>query len=160
MEADILLCSYFGECLSPIRSYTLLKTSEVFTNSADKSKQRSSKDAIIDVGKNYRNIQLFTFRKKFAPSYSNLSNKPKTFHPLDEVFDVSLKYPRNRPIIFNFIGSNQISQVRGRRFDDRYNVQFIGPRRNPNFLKYEKTTRCIKYCNTSKNCSGDIFLFL
>lgn len=161
MEADVLLHSYFGECLFPIRNYALPKIPDVFSDSTKKLKQRGNKDVIVDVTKNYRNVRLFASRRKFTPHFSNFSIKPKSYrYAVNEVFEISLKTSRNSPIIFNFIGSNQISELRGKHLDVRYNTHYNGCLRNQRFLKYEKTTRCIKYCNNPKICSGDIYLFL
>lgn len=163
-EADITLCSYFGECLFPIRAYALPRPKSIFARSTVTPKPKSipGKDAVIEIDKSYRNIQMYAAsRKTYTNCYSRTTTQ-RFRYSVNDVFEVSPKFRRDRSIIFNFIGSNQLgrSQLRAKQLDSRYNVQCNYRRYDKTFLTYERTTRCIKYCNSRKTCAGDMFLFL
>lgn len=156
-KADNSLCLYFGESVFPIRMYTVQQPSPLFAVKSSKKSQND--DPVVDVRKNYRKMQLFAFRKKYPAM--NVPGKPLRHRfTYNDVFETSSLPSRRRSIVFNFIGSNQISveQLRAKKPDQRYNVQCRRPMRP--FLKYEKTTRCIKYCKAKKSCVGDIYLFI
>lgn len=156
--ADALLSEYFAESLLPVRAYAIPRVLPVFATS---NQQRSSKDSATDIEKGYRNLQIYSLRRKIAASNPSLVGRGKirrTF-ALHEVFE-TVKISKNHLILFNFIGSNQLDshQLLRRRLDRRFDIRWNGMISRP-FLKYERTTRCIKYCSTKK-CSGDLNLFL
>lgn len=113
--------------------------------------------------KNYRNIQLFPYGRPFPDPFSNYVSKSKIKLAVTDVFETPLRSCKKSDIIFSFIGSNQINHLRSKGVDLRYNVQYSGSRcvqTVRTFLKYQKPTKCVKYCNISKSSSGDIFLFI
>lgn len=125
-------------------------------------KTSQNDDPVVDVRKNYCKMQLSAFLKKYPAM--NVHGKPSrqrfTCNDVFETSSSSSSSSVNKSIVFNFIGSNQRSyeQLKIKKPDQRYNVhcrQSLKP-----FLKYEKTTRCIKYCKFRKSCAGDMYLFI
>lgn len=151
----MLLHAYFGEAIAPIRVYPVPRPSPLFVYAAKRRLQ--NEELVADTQKNYRTMHLLTLRKKY-PTKNVPIKSTRYHHNINDIFETNLLHKRNTRITFNFIGSNQIGreQLRAKKLDERYNVQCTHSSRP--FLKYEKVTRCIKYCKTKSSFVGDIYL--
>lgn len=160
ITADSLLQEYFGESVLPVRAYAVARAPPVFAPSQSRTKDGGG--AVSDADKaayrHTRSLRLFSAARQRVAA---MSTGGRVQRAREEVFEERLRRP-HRPagLVFNFIGSNQLDghQLRIRRPDRRYDLRWDGTPSRP-FLKYERTTRCIKYCST-RNCSGDLNLFV